>query len=82
MNQIPAHTHPLLASTGLGTSPNPAGNVLASGGSGNVYRESPAAAAMYAAVGPVGGSQPHENMAPFLGLNFILSLYGIFPTPS
>jgi microcystin-dependent protein len=27
-----------------------------------------------------GGSQPHENMSPFLAISFILSLFGIFPT--
>jgi microcystin-dependent protein len=30
-------------------------------------------------IGPAGGSQPHENMQPYLGVNFIISLYGIFP---
>jgi microcystin-dependent protein len=32
------------------------------------------------AMGQTGGSQPHDNMAPFLAINFILSLFGIFPS--
>jgi microcystin-dependent protein len=33
-----------------------------------------------AAIGPAGGTQPHDNMVPFLAVNFILSLFGIFPS--
>jgi microcystin-dependent protein len=33
-----------------------------------------------AAIGQTGGSQPHDNMVPFLAVNFILSLFGIFPS--
>jgi microcystin-dependent protein len=33
-----------------------------------------------AAIGSAGGSQPHDNMVPFLAVNFILSLFGIFPS--
>jgi microcystin-dependent protein len=32
------------------------------------------------AIAPAGGGQPHDNMAPFVGLNFIVSLFGIFPS--
>jgi microcystin-dependent protein len=32
-------------------------------------------------VNPAGGNQPHENMMPFLAINFIISLYGIYPSP-
>jgi microcystin-dependent protein len=31
---------------------------------------------------PTGGSQPHDNMQPYLGLNFIISLYGVYPSQS
>ena len=37
---------------------------------------------MAAAIGPVGGSQPHDNMMPYLCINFIISLFGVFPTQS
>jgi microcystin-dependent protein len=33
-------------------------------------------------VGPVGGSQPHDNMQPYLCVSFIISLFGIFPSPT
>ncbi len=81
--QIPSHTHPVMASVDQATSSNPGQNVLAVTGSGdNVYTAdpSPAVALNPAAVGPVGGSQPHENTQPFLCINFIISLFGVFPT--
>ena len=78
--QIPNHTHQMLAS------PDPAS---VKGASGNVFGRTPAEA--YASeytpevlspqsISPVGGSQPHENMQPFLVINFIISMFGIFPT--
>ena len=82
VSQIPSHTHPLLASTAAG-GPNPATNVLATSTAVDVYRESTASNAMAAAsITPVGGSQPHTNFQPYLCVNFILSLFGIYPQPS
>ena len=47
----------------------------------DLYREaSPTVSLSPNAVGPVGGSQPHENMQPFLCISFIISLFGIFPS--
>ena len=81
--QIPSHSHALLASTAVGSAPGPAGNVLAASGSANVYRPGPASAAMASqSVAPTGGSQPHSNMQPYLCLSHIISLYGIFPSPT
>lgn len=83
--QIPSHVHPLLASTAVGAAVSPAGNVLAASGSGNVYRPGPASAsaAMSAqSVWPAGGSQPHTNLQPYLCVNHIISLFGIFPSPT
>jgi microcystin-dependent protein len=81
--QIPAHTHALLATTAVGTTPSPTGNVLAASGSSNVYRPAPAASAMSAqSVGATGGSQPHTNMQPYLCISHIISLFGIFPSPT
>ena len=34
------------------------------------------------AIGPVGGSQPHTNFQPYLCIDFIISLFGIFPSPT
>ena len=83
VSQIPAHTHPLLASTdpGLGTNPN--GAVLGALSPVSIYKTNLAApnVAMNASsVTPVGGSQPHDNMQPYLAINFIISLFGIFPS--
>ena len=80
VNQIPAHTHALLASTAVGSAASPQGSVLAASGSSNVYRPGPAAATLSdQTVAPVGGSQPHTNMQPYLCINFIISLFGIYP---
>jgi microcystin-dependent protein len=87
VQQIPAHTHPLLATTAVGTAASPQGSVLAASGSSNVYRPGPAPTSppvglSAQAVAPVGGSQPHTNFQPYLCLNFIISMFGIFPSPS
>ena len=83
VQQIPAHSHPLLASTAVGSSVTPVGNVVAASGSSNVYRPAPASAAMSAqSVTAVGGSQPHTNMQPYLCVSHIISLFGIFPSPT
>jgi microcystin-dependent protein len=80
--QIPNHTHPLTASTLAGGNPTPAGNVLATTGGGiSLYYEGAVDANMNAqAITPAGGSQPHENTQPFLCINFIISLFGVFPS--
>ena len=80
--QIPNHTHPLTASTTLGNSANPGGAVLAqTPASITPYIEDAGSLAMNAAaITPAGGSQPHENVQPFLCINYIISLFGIFPS--
>jgi microcystin-dependent protein len=81
-SQIPNHTHPLAASTAAG-GPNPQGAVPATSVAVDVYRESSASSALAASsVGPAGGSQPHENLQPYLCVSFIISMFGIFPTQS
>ena len=79
--QIPAHTHPLTASAYPGATPSPTGNVLAASPSVKLFVEDVTAANLGAtAVSSVGGSQPHSNLQPYLCVNFIISLFGIFPT--
>ncbi len=81
--QLPVHTHPLLVTTAIGSAANPSGQVLGSSGAGNLYRQSPASVPLAPqTVGPAGGSQPHTNFQPYLCVDFILSLYGIFPSPT
>ena len=80
-NQIPNHTHPLIASTAIGTANTCSGNLTSQSVSIKMYiAESPTANANANAISPVGGSQPHENCQPFLCINFIISLFGVFPS--
>jgi microcystin-dependent protein len=79
--QIPQHNHQLLATQLAGTQPNPGGNILANSQGPQPYlQESPDGNLNAQALSPAGGSQPHENLQPFLGINFIISLFGIFPS--
>jgi microcystin-dependent protein len=82
VNQIPAHSHPLLATSASANSTNPTSNVVAKP-SKNMYRDGPASNPMSpGSVGSTGGSQPHTNFQPYLCVNFIISLFGIFPSPT
>ena len=84
VNQIPAHSHPMLAATAAGTSANPGNNVVAQT-DGTIFTyiaDPPAVNLNPAAVGPVGGSQPHTNFQPYLCVDFIISLFGLFPSPT
>ena len=83
--QIPAHTHPLVGTNDTATQTNPGGNVHARFSQANIdpYLEDVTNVNMAAtAITPVGGSQPHENFQPYLCLNFIISMAGIFPSPT
>jgi len=81
VNQVPAHSHPLLASTQGAAERNPQGKVLAQALS-QIYIQDTASVNMAQSVSPVGGSQPHTNFQPYLCINFIISLFGIFPSPT
>jgi microcystin-dependent protein len=81
--QLPIHTHAKIASTSPGNTFSPAGNVLAESLAIKAYiNDQPNGSFNPAAVSPVGGSQPHENRQPFLCIDFIISLFGIFPSPT
>jgi microcystin-dependent protein len=83
VSQIAAHTHPLLASADLGTASGTANNLLSRSPSASIYIEDPAAVPMSAlSMGSTGGSQPHTNFQPYLCVDFIISLFGIFPSPT
>ncbi len=81
MLQVPGHSHAFMASQDAATVLNAQGNVI-----GTPLTATPFFAAMPTlalnaqSIAPVGGSQPHENMQPFLCINFIISLFGIFPS--
>jgi microcystin-dependent protein len=80
IQQIPSHTHPFIVSGDSGSASNAANAMPATGIT--VYRpDQPPNAPMNAGVVTiVGGSQPHDNMQPFLCINHIISLFGIFPS--
>ena len=81
--QIPLHSHPQLANSQPATQNSPAGNVLASSATTDVYVPGASLVALAAsAVAPAGGSQPHPNMQPYAVVSFIISLFGIFPSPT
>jgi microcystin-dependent protein len=83
IQQIPTHTHSLLASGDIGNQVSPEGNLTSNSQGAIPYIEDPPSVNMnVGAIGPVGGSQPHENCQPFLCINFIISLFGVFPSPT
>ena len=83
VNQIPAHSHPLLASAGPGNANAPAGNITGESAAVKIYvSEAPTANLNQSAVASIGGSQPHNNFQPYLCIDFIISLFGIFPSPT
>ena len=79
--QTPIHTHPMLGNKGNSSQANPSNSVLASSTIIKMYAQETADTAMAPTiVQPQGGSQPHENLQPYLCINFIISLFGIFPS--
>ncbi len=79
--QIPVHNHAMIATTATGSLSGPANNILSDSPNIKLYTaQVPGAAMNVQSVTPVGGSQPHENMQPVLAINFIISLFGVFPT--
>jgi microcystin-dependent protein len=81
VSQIPSHSHPFLASGDTANSPNPATNVVARSSQEKIFLNANATVAMSNQfLGSVGGSQPHTNFQPYLCVDFIISLFGIFPS--
>jgi microcystin-dependent protein len=81
INQIPAHSHPMLGAAGNGSQANPKNNVLASSTLVKIYSgEAPDTAMAATSITSIGGSLPHTNFQPYLCLNYIISLFGIFPS--
>lgn len=81
IQQIPSHTHSFICSGDTGSQPTPSGMVPATSNVVSLYSGSVAAAAMASqALTNAGGSQPHSNFQPYLCVDFIISLFGIFPS--
>jgi len=85
VNQIPSHTHALLGSNNQASAfapLNQVGGITQLATTTPYGTDNPAVALSPQAVGSVGGSQPHSNFQPYLCVDFIISLFGIFPAPS
>jgi microcystin-dependent protein len=83
VQQIPAHSHPALASTNASTAPTPANNLMGKSTQIDAFINAvPSTALSPSSISSVGGSQPHTNFQPYLCVDFIISLFGIFPSPT
>ncbi|MEK7833320.1 MAG: tail fiber protein [Acidobacteriota bacterium] len=82
VSQIPAHTHPLLASSDPATGRAPLNSVMARAAADAYASEFTPQQLAPQSVSAVGGSQPHTNFQPYLCVDFIISLFGIFPSPT
>ena len=82
VSQIASHSHPLLASSGSATSQSPANQVFATAQAASYFNLPDAPVNLSPlSMGSTGGSQPHTNFQPYLCVDFIISLFGIFPSP-
>lgn len=83
-NQIPIHAHTLLGTDNAATDTNPGNNVLGKTlvNISAYGTDAPTTSLNAATVASVGGSQPHTNLQPYLCVDFIISLFGIFPSPT
>jgi microcystin-dependent protein len=78
-NEMPQHTHTIQASTDASTSQDPTNNVLAK--SGQIYKQSTNLADMVSGtMTNTGGGQSHDNMQPYLVVNFCIAIQGLFPS--
>jgi microcystin-dependent protein len=83
LSEMPAHSHPAVCNSGTGTQTSPSGNVWAQDNNGNApYSNGGGSGMSLREISTTGGSQPHLNLAPYLTLNFVIALQGIFPSRS
>lgn len=79
--QLPVHTHTALGSTTSNNS-SPSGNFWGLYATTSYSSSAPVTPMANNALNPAGGSQPHDNMSPYLVINFIIATEGIYPTPN
>lgn len=80
VSQLPAHSHPLLASSQGASDRLPQNAVLAQALTTIYIQDTPTVTMAAQSISAVGGSQPHTNFQPYLCVSFIISLFGIFPS--
>jgi microcystin-dependent protein len=78
-NELPSHTHQVLASSAAGTLPSASGNLWGANAA-NPYSPGENTTMNANCLAQAGNSQPHDNMSPYLVLNFVIALTGIFPS--
>lgn len=81
-NQMPAHSHSLLANSGEAIMPQPTNNVLGQSHSQTYRGQTPITALNAAALSSTGSGLPHDNIMPYLCISFIIAVEGIFPSQS
>jgi microcystin-dependent protein len=81
-SQIPAHSHVPRCISTTGAQPDPNNGIWSQTASAPYATVAPTINMSPAAINTSGGSQPHDNMVPFLCINFIISLFGVFPSPT
>ena len=84
VQQIPVHSHPMLGSTSVAQDASPSGKIVGQIGGGALpyIQDTTDTNLSPQAVTSVGGSQPHTNFQSYLCVDFIISLFGIFPSPT
>jgi microcystin-dependent protein len=83
VQQIPVHTHAMIGNNFTGSSGNPTNSFFAKATSNTPYSDDTSIGTVSLNPGtitPTGGSQPHTNLQPYACINFIISLYGLFPS--
>jgi microcystin-dependent protein len=83
--QIPVHTHPFMGTGNTATGNAPASNAFAGATGATIFpygTDQPLTTLNQSTIGPAGGSQPHTNFQPYICINYIISLFGIFPSPT
>jgi microcystin-dependent protein len=81
-SEIPVHTHAKRVNPNVAETPNAAGNSLARASSVNAYQTNTNQSLVNmsdSAIAPAGGDQPHNNLQPYLTLNFCIAMQGVFP---
>ncbi|NJL28407.1 MAG: phage tail protein [Thermoanaerobaculia bacterium] len=85
VSQIPAHSHAMLGTNNTASTLTAQNNVLANSTGATVFpygTDAPRTTLQPSSISSVGGSQPHTNFQPYLCIDFIISLFGIFPSPT
>jgi microcystin-dependent protein len=80
VSQMPLHTHQANGTTSSPSSGSPGNNLWCQNSVNTYSDQNPGVAMAAASIGNAGGSQPHNNMSPYLVLNFVIALQGIYPS--